>query len=271
MRRGLSTWLWGPEMWQILHGISYWCDTLAGTLTKLQYDEVSRAWETFIGLLSSVLPCRHCRVSYEEFLKKEIEGTNLREILNRRMCSTLMYRVHERVNDKLDWQRFEGVMNTLPFAMASERNYLKLWAEQSGEYRKVGKRLTWESLLRKQKSMAGSPFTEESVWRIIMYAALGMDQSALKDFARWVGAFSVLLREIPSMKTHVSEKVLALSAEIDQLFYSDNLQKHLQLAVAHRMGEYFRIGETSMPEYCETVCESMSEAESPSCQINPSV
>lgn len=91
---GLITKIWGPHMWTALHSISY-CYPLNPTPTDKQH------YKQFFELVGQVLPCVHCRDSYNQFIKEG--GTQLNDTVmeNRETLTKWLYYMHEAVNKKL--------------------------------------------------------------------------------------------------------------------------------------------------------------------------
>ena len=106
---GMQTRVWGPAGWLFLHAIAQnypWEPTLQKKEEYLQ----------FFKLVGSVLPCRYCRESYQDFIKKN--ELNESVMKNRKTLTTWLYNIHNQVNKKLGitsvptlkqvWDKFES-------------------------------------------------------------------------------------------------------------------------------------------------------------------
>lgn len=92
---GLMTKIWGPHMWMAIHTITFGYPIKPDEETKQRY-------KTFFETLGYVLPCKFCRDSYLGFIK-EPEYKLTDEVLSSRENLThWAYKIHERVNKKLD-------------------------------------------------------------------------------------------------------------------------------------------------------------------------
>ena len=83
---GVSTFVWGPLLWRILHTISF-------APNVHPHDVIG-----FMDTLQSILPCVHCRESYVTFMA---EPPFLADALQTSNLAFWMYTLHERVNTKL--------------------------------------------------------------------------------------------------------------------------------------------------------------------------
>jgi hypothetical protein len=97
---GVSTTVWGPPLWRILHTISF-----------AQPDALRHAAPAvlrFLTNLARVLPCKWCRDSYAEFLS---DMPDLRATIQNGQLAPWMYNLHARVNNKLgvSTPKFEAI------------------------------------------------------------------------------------------------------------------------------------------------------------------
>lgn len=106
---GMQTRVFGPAGWLFLHAIAQnypWEPTLQKKEDYLQ----------FFKLVGSVLPCRYCRESYQDFIKEN--ELNKSVMKNRKTLTTWLYNIHNQVNKKLGvtcvptlkevWDKFES-------------------------------------------------------------------------------------------------------------------------------------------------------------------
>jgi hypothetical protein len=89
---GMSTRLWGPSMWHVLHTISFNYPVKPTAENKKQY-------RAFVENLQHVLPCKHCRSN----LTKNLKSRPLRaaDMASRDAFSRYVYALHEQVNKML--------------------------------------------------------------------------------------------------------------------------------------------------------------------------
>jgi len=87
---GVSTSVWGPPLWRILHTISF----AHPAILRDSAPGVIR----FLTNLAHVLPCKWCRDSYSQFLR---ELPDLAATIQGGALPRWMYDLHARVNTKL--------------------------------------------------------------------------------------------------------------------------------------------------------------------------
>lgn len=92
---GLITKIWGPPLWKSLHCIAY------GYPIE-PTDEIKTFYKNFFVNLGNVLPCKYCRISYNEFIKVGDTTLNDEVFESRYTLTKWLYRLHNRVNKKLD-------------------------------------------------------------------------------------------------------------------------------------------------------------------------
>lgn len=90
----MDTRFWGPSGWRLLHLITF-------TYEPKQRNEIKE----FFSMLPFVLPCKYCRYSLTQYMKKEpIEDS----LSSRATLTRWLYRIHNHVNAKL---RSQGLLN----------------------------------------------------------------------------------------------------------------------------------------------------------------
>lgn len=92
---GLITKIWGPHLWKSLHCISF------GYPNKPSEDQ-KKGCKLFFQSLAYVLPCQYCRDSYSHFITSEPTIITDEIFENRDILSKWVYKLHQRVNQKLD-------------------------------------------------------------------------------------------------------------------------------------------------------------------------
>jgi len=113
---GVNTKAWGPSAWTFFHGLALAIDTARRTLKRGSRQRLDRDARELFTMLKDVLPCIHCRRSFSGFVKLEptviarvgTKGTPGPEGFE---FSYFMYRMHERVNNKLFWQDTKKMPN----------------------------------------------------------------------------------------------------------------------------------------------------------------
>ena len=91
---GLLTKIWGPHMWVTLHSITF-CYPLQPT------EEDKIKYKKFFQIVGDMLPCFHCRESYNDFIKCGITRLDDDVFENRESLTKWLYYLHEAVNKKL--------------------------------------------------------------------------------------------------------------------------------------------------------------------------
>ena len=94
MESGLITKIWGPHMWVALHSISF-CYPLNPT------EQDKKKFYSFFRLVGDMLPCFHCRESYNNFIKCGITKLDDSVFISRESVTKWLYYLHEAVNKKL--------------------------------------------------------------------------------------------------------------------------------------------------------------------------
>lgn len=89
---GMSTAVWGPAMWHVLHTISF------NYPVNPSFEE-KRHYMDFIYNLRFVLPCKHCRENLVKNLKTL--PLTITTMKNRDSFSRYVYKLHELVNKML--------------------------------------------------------------------------------------------------------------------------------------------------------------------------
>lgn len=84
---------WGPHLWYIMHTIAY------NYPSKNVSDDCKNATRGFYMNLKKTIPCKFCRESYNQFVKR-LPIDNF--LISRRSLTKWVYQIHEMVNDKLN-------------------------------------------------------------------------------------------------------------------------------------------------------------------------
>jgi hypothetical protein len=92
---GLITKLWGPPAWEYLHSVSF-----GYPLKPTQ--EQKENYKNFFISVGHTLPCKFCRISYIQFSNNNDTKLTDYDLQNRDTLTRWLFRVHERVNKKLN-------------------------------------------------------------------------------------------------------------------------------------------------------------------------
>jgi hypothetical protein len=91
---GLITKIWGSPLWMSLH-----CITFGYPIEPTQ--EEKNFYKIFFISLGNVLPCIYCKNSYNDFIRFGDTIINDDMLKNRGTLTYWLYKIHERVNNKL--------------------------------------------------------------------------------------------------------------------------------------------------------------------------
>jgi len=133
---GMLTSVWGPNMWHVLHTISFNYPVNPTEKDKKRY-------MTFVKSLTHVLPCKYCRIN----LKKNLKSLHLNKSVmkNRDTFSRWVYKLHNHVNTMLNKK------NNVTFEEIRDRyEHFRARCSQDGGKRKKIKK---SKKLKKQKKV----------------------------------------------------------------------------------------------------------------------
>ena len=104
INNGIMTKIWGPPGWLFLHCITMGYPNI---LNKTDPKHLFRKEETkkFFSSLGNVLPCRYCRDSYNDYVRKSPITDEV--LSSRKNLAKWFYEIHNRVNEKLKVPRSE--------------------------------------------------------------------------------------------------------------------------------------------------------------------
>ena len=145
----MNTWIWGPPTWKVLHTLSF----------SPRCAEYATEVSTFLCTLAHVLPCVFCRVSYTEYAHhlEEKSGMSLRETIRASALSSWMYKLHEMVNDKLNYQALNELHVDPSLITLLHKRQISL------------------QCLTKRFIVRPIAFCDGDVWDMLKYFALNMD------------------------------------------------------------------------------------------------
>jgi hypothetical protein len=132
----MNVWIWGPNMWDVLHS----CAVL--------YDNHAMNAKELLWPLTQILPCKYCRDSFNEFYAGLGDPAIGRAV-------DWVYEVHALVNQKLAQQRLQKFIEKHSIDRAAAQSMLaygsELYAQPSLEVVKkrflvqIDEPLTWKS------------------------------------------------------------------------------------------------------------------------------
>lgn len=92
---GMITKIWGPSAWTMLHCISFGYPIEPTNEQKKNYMD-------FYKNVGKVLPCKYCRISYDEFINTDPFKLCDKVMKDRKSLTFWLYKIHEKVNNKLN-------------------------------------------------------------------------------------------------------------------------------------------------------------------------
>lgn len=154
----MNTWIWGPPTWKVLHTLSF-SPRCAEYATEVQ---------TFLLALGHVLPCVFCRDSYNDFVHhlEEKSGMSLRDTIRASALSSWMYKLHEMVNDKLNYQALNELHVDPSLITLLHKRQISL------------------QCLTKRFIVRPIAFCDGDVWDMLKYFSLNMDNRIEKGDVR---------------------------------------------------------------------------------------
>jgi len=107
-KNGMQTRVWGPAGWVFLHCIAQNYPQEPTSAQKEHY-------RSFFRLVGTVLPCRYCRESYQQFIDEP--GTILDDnvMKSRATFSKWLFDVHNKINKKL------GIKESITFKQVTDK------------------------------------------------------------------------------------------------------------------------------------------------------
>ena len=91
---GMSTYIWGPAFWHVLHTISF-------NYPNNPTDKQKKDYYKFIKSLENILPCKYCRDNLKRNFKEELPLI-IDVFKNRYTFSKYIYDLHELINKNLN-------------------------------------------------------------------------------------------------------------------------------------------------------------------------
>lgn len=199
--RGVSTVCWGPELWQILHALSF-------RLDLLKSPHAAALASSIVSLLSVLLPCHFCRDSWPVFVAalEKSSGTTVRDHVARGTFARFLYDAHNLVNDKLMRQRWADTVaklaHPLSVSLSSPRavcldldearvsRALQDAAEVAGVFGELDKRPSFECAHKRFLIAGNRPFPPAAVWRVLLLFSLNFSADKADAFVAFLRALA---------------------------------------------------------------------------------
>lgn len=101
LNNGMMTKIWGPAGWLFLHCVTYGYPLNPENndiQNGISVGKTRQNYKDFFLRIGDVLPCKYCRDSYKKFIITDPITPNLN---NRNLLTKWLWRIHNRVNEKL--------------------------------------------------------------------------------------------------------------------------------------------------------------------------
>lgn len=211
-----STSCWGPDMWQVLHGISFHVREPA-LVARL------------VALLGILLPCKFCRTSWPAFVGQLVESTgqSVEEHVAAGTFPKFLYDAHNLVNDKLTRQRLADVSVALAGALSRELGLppstdidqvaaavCTAAADTPGAYAQLDKRPTFECLTKRYYIAGETPFSCGAIWRSLLLFTLNFGGDKTAPFLELLQVLAACLRTMPSPALLHTSAILERAATV---------------------------------------------------------
>lgn len=171
--------LWGPELWAILHGVS----GLSNTQNKIAVVDLLQD-------LTLLLPCIHCRNSYQNFFSRK----EALKCARNGQLQDYVYSIHSQVDEKLEKQKLARLFEAM---QASKGETEKI----SNFSHLLFTRPSLEIVKKRFLLCEGLPFSESSLWTVLISFVLNLDDTnqqsnslKRKAFVRWVRNLLIVLK-----------------------------------------------------------------------------
>lgn len=210
--RGVNTQCWGPDLWPVLHGISFLVESQHAPL-------VAR----LVHLLGALLPCKFCRESWPSFVEKMTADSGLtpEEHVRRGTFPRWLYDAHNMVNDKLIRQRLKDAADALAPALAERLStsasaavvaaaLCDAAAATPGVYAELDKRPTFDCVAKRFYIAGATPFPCAAVWRALLMFTLNYAPDKAGTLVEFLRVLARLVRLVPSH--HHTATLLARTA-----------------------------------------------------------
>jgi hypothetical protein len=150
--------LWGPQLWNLLHSLAY-----------LTNEKTANAMGGILDDLRILLPCSHCKLSYNEYYPKfKAMRANIANDAAR-----MVFELHNMVDDKLEKQRLEKFMDDIH---AKDKDIMRQ------QFRTLSGRPSFDVVL-KRGALAEGLIETSCVWRVLFAFSLAIENDPLKPVA----------------------------------------------------------------------------------------
>ena len=164
--------IWGPDVWTVLHGLSF-------------LNPSSSSMPVILDSLNDVLPCIFCRESFRDYFNID----DAKEVFEMGNGHKYVVYLHNKVDDKLEKQRLEKFIN------ACEIKDNKLIEIMNENFRIVSNRPTFDIMQKRFNLRKDYPFSLRNVYMMIMSFL-----AVLPDHKERI---SIVLPSLAKMITHI--------------------------------------------------------------------
>jgi hypothetical protein len=187
--------LWGPPFWQIIHGISF----LSATESTCSSLSCKSEMLTILKSLKVLLPCIHCRNSYNVFFDESEALT----FLNLNNVSLYVYNIHNKVNEKLELQRLQKILdkhfnNNNELQKVLNKVFMEEGSKKFPDFKIIEKRWLLSD---------GKPFGDEILWRVLLILSVYIDiedsdVTKKEKIANFIGFVKSICRILLNLKNN---------------------------------------------------------------------
>jgi hypothetical protein len=187
--------LWGPPFWQIIHGISF----LSATESTCSSLSCKSEMLTILKSLKVLLPCIHCRNSYNVFFDESEALT----FLNLNNVSLYVYNIHNKVNEKLELQRLQKILdkhfdNNNELQKLLNKVFMEEGSKKFPDFKIIEKRWLLSD---------GKPFGDEILWRVLLILSVYIDVedsdvTKKEKIANFIGFVKSICRILLNLKNN---------------------------------------------------------------------
>lgn len=206
---GLSVWMWGPTMWDILHSVAYVSDT--------QHKFTPAEMTEFYTLLGALLPCRYCRDSYGGFLEQSLEEKKCQvpgDACDTMRLGLLIYDVHERVNRKLlvgPEQKFDKLKMAVPGLAALNIDPEIVWSCMNSQP-------TQMILYKRGMFFENDPMKLDATWLLVLAISQRITDETRVNFNVFLSILARTLDALPFKNAEEMARFLINRQKLADLF-----------------------------------------------------
>lgn len=229
--RGVSTVCWGPQLWQVLHGIAFHVKTPA-LVARL------------VTLLGVLLPCKFCRESWPAFVAQLVTDTG-KTVAAHVADGTFphfLYDAHNLVNDKLMRQRMKDAAAVLAPALSTELGLsavddatvaaaLCAAAERTRIYGELDKRPSFECVTKRYYIAGATPFACDAVWRALLMFTLNFAPDKATLLVEFLRVLAACVRACGPTLAHTSRMLVRAADALEARASANELDQRAVFGV----------------------------------------